>query len=68
MVTAKIGMMLAITAVTSIVAILVPTIVSAQNATGNMTSRQNTTADMDQMGSISSLSGGIRPGDILPRH
>jgi hypothetical protein len=69
----KIGMMLAVTAVTSIVAIFVPTIVSAQNMTGN-TSGQNTTADIDQTGSISSLSGDIRPditgsaGDILPRH
>ena len=60
----KIGMMLAVAAVTSIVAVFIPTIVSAQNMTGNMTSGQNTTEDIDQMGSISSLSG----ADVLPRH
>ena len=69
----KFGMILAVAAVTSIAAISVPTIVSAQNMTGNMTSGQNTTADTDQTGSISSRSGGILPGmgstgDILPRH
>ncbi|HZA61293.1 MAG TPA: hypothetical protein VE573_00360 [Nitrososphaeraceae archaeon] len=60
----KFGMILAVAAVTSIAAISVPTIVSAQNMTGNMASGQNTTADIDQTGSISSRSG----GDILPRH
>ena len=59
----KFSMILAVAAVTSIAAISVTTIVSAQNMTGNMTSVQNTTADTDQTGSISSLSG-----DILPRH
>ena len=44
----KFGMILAVAAVTSIAAISVPTIVSAQNMTGNMTSGQNTTADIDQ--------------------
>jgi hypothetical protein len=67
-------MIVAVAAVTSIVAISVPTIVSAQNMTGNMTSGQNTTADIDQTGSISSRSGGMLPGimgsagDVLPRH
>jgi hypothetical protein len=62
-------MILAVAAVTSIAAISVPTIVSAQNMTGNMTGGQNTTADIDQTGSISSRSGGILAGgDILPRH
>ena len=60
----KFGMILAVAAVTSIATLSVPTIVSAQNMTGNMTSGQNTTADTDQTGSISSRSG----GDILPRH
>ena len=60
----KFGMILAVAAVTSIAAISVPTIASAQNMTGNMTSEQNATADIDQTGSISSRSG----GDILPRH
>jgi len=70
----KFGMILAVAAVTSIAAISVPTIVSAQNMTGNMTSGQNTTADIDQTGSISSRSRGILPGilgsagDVLPRH
>jgi phosphohistidine swiveling domain-containing protein len=57
----KFGMILAVAAVTSIAAIAVPTIVSAQNMTGNMTSGQNTTADIDQTGSIS----GRSCGDIL---
>jgi hypothetical protein len=68
------GMILAVVALTSIASIAIPTIVSAQNMTGNMTSGQNTTADIDQTGSISSRSGGILPGimgsadDVLPRH
>lgn len=64
----KFCMILAVAAITSIVAISVPTIVSAQNMTGNMTSGQNMTAD--QTGSISSRSGGIMgiTGDVLPRH
>jgi hypothetical protein len=67
---AKYSMILAVAAVTSIVAISLPIIVSAQNMTGNMTSEQNTTANVDQTGSISSRSGGImgNAGDILPRH
>jgi phosphohistidine swiveling domain-containing protein len=60
----KFGMIMAVVAVTSIAAISVPTIVSAQNMTENMTSGQNTTADIDQMGSVSSRSG----VNILPRH
>ncbi|HEU4447680.1 MAG TPA: hypothetical protein VFR94_23605 [Nitrososphaeraceae archaeon] len=59
----KFGMILAVAAIASIAAISVPTIVSAQNMTGNMTSGQNATADTDQTGSISSLAS-----DILPRH
>lgn len=56
------GMKFAVAAVTSIAAISVPTIVSAQNMTGNMTIGQNATADIDQTGSISSRSGvGILP-------
>jgi hypothetical protein len=58
----KFGMILAVAAVTSIAALSVPTIVSAQNMTGNMTSGQNMTADTDQTGSISSRSGSILPG------
>jgi hypothetical protein len=58
----KFGMILAVAANASIAAISVPTIVSAQNMTGNM-SGQNATADTDQTGSISSLAS-----DILPRH
>ena len=57
-------MILALVALTSIGSTVIPTIVSAQNMTGNMTSEQNATADIDQTGSISSRSG----GDILPRH
>lgn len=60
----KFGMILAVAAVTSIAGISAPTIVSAQNMTGNLTSGQNTTSDIDQRGSVSSRSG----GDILPRH
>ena len=65
----KFGMILAVAAVTSI-AISTPIIVSAQNMTGNMTSEHNTTANIDQTGSISSRSGGITgsAGDVLPRH
>jgi hypothetical protein len=53
----KFGMILAVVAVTSIAGISTPTIVSAQNMTGNLTSGQNTTSDIDQAGSISSRSG-----------
>jgi hypothetical protein len=52
----KFGMLLAIVALTSIVAIAISTTVSAQNMTGNMTgaeSEQNMTADINQTGSIS---------------
>lgn len=51
----KFGLTLAVIGLTSIVAILIPTIVSAQNMTGNMTGGQNTTADRNQTGGISSL-------------
>jgi hypothetical protein len=57
----KFGIILAVAAGA---AISVPTIVAAQNLTGNMTNGQNSTADIDQTGSISSRSG----VDILPRH
>jgi hypothetical protein len=53
----KFGLTLAIVALTSIVAISIPTVVSAQNMTGNMTDAQNTTADINQTGSISSYTG-----------
>jgi hypothetical protein len=64
-------MILALVALTSIASTVIPTIVSAQNMTGNKTSGQNSTADMNQRGSISSRSGGILPGitgESLPRH
>ncbi len=65
----NLGMILAVVALTSIASTGIPTIVSAQNMTGNMTSGQNTTADINQTGSISSRSGGVLAGgDILPRH
>ena len=51
----KFGLILAVVALTSIVAISIPTIVSAQNTTGNMTGEQNMTADINQTGRISSL-------------
>lgn len=57
----KFGLILAVVALTSIVSISIPTIVSAQNMTGNMTGGQNTTADMNQTGGISSL--GCREGE-----
>jgi outer membrane lipoprotein-sorting protein len=62
------GIIIAVVALTSIASTGNPTTVSAQNMTGNMTSGQDTTADMNQTGSISSLSGGILAGDVLPRH
>jgi hypothetical protein len=62
------GIILAVVALTSIASTGNPTTVSAQNMTGNMTSGQNTMADSNQTGSISSLSGGILAGDVLPRH
>ena len=48
-------MLLALVALTSIVAIAIPAIVTAQNMTGNMTGGQNMTADMNQTGSISGI-------------
>lgn len=65
---AKFGMILAAAALTSIASTGIPTIVSAQNTTGNMTSGQDTTADINRTGSISSRSGGILEDAILPRH
>jgi hypothetical protein len=53
----KFGLALAVAALTSIVAISIPAIVSAQNMTGNMTGGQNTTADINQTGGISSYTG-----------
>jgi hypothetical protein len=58
-----IGLILAVVALTSIVAISIPAVVSAQNMTGNMTDGQNTTADMNQTGSISSYGSGCRMTD-----
>jgi hypothetical protein len=56
----KFGLTLAVVALTSIVAISIPAVVSAQNMTGNMTGGQNTTADINQTGSISSYGSGCR--------
>ena len=70
----KFGMILAVVALTSVAAIAIPTIVSAQNMTGgnmtetivsaqNMTGGENMTADINQTGSISGR-GGVTIVDI----
>ena len=65
----KLGMILAVAAITSIAAISVPTIVSAQNMTENMTENmtgeQNTTADINKTGSISGIHSGTSKTYIL---
>lgn len=59
----KPGMILATVGMASIVAAVIPTTVSAQNMTGNMTGGQNMTADVNQTGSISGR-GGVTVIDI----
>ena len=59
----KFSMLFALVALTSIVAIAIPAIVTAQNMTGNMTGGENTTADINQTGSISGR-GGVTIVDI----
>jgi hypothetical protein len=44
----KLGIVLAIVALTSTMAAAIPTMVSGQNMTGNTTVGQNTTADINQ--------------------
>ena len=51
----KFSMLLVIVALTSLVAISIPAIVTAQNMTGNMTGGENTTADINQTGSVSGI-------------
>jgi hypothetical protein len=55
-------MILVIVGLTGISAGAIPIVVSGQNMTGNMTGGQNTTADINQTGSISGTSQSSQTG------